>query len=105
MPGLWRNAEGTREGKYFVQRRDGTVPGWPFFVMGASDPAAPDALDAYAAAAHGHGMDADYVADIRNLADEFRRWRNEHGEGDPDAPRHRVDDPAIVARMREGLGA
>lgn len=34
MARLWRNNEGTREGKYLVQRRDGTVPEWPYFVMG-----------------------------------------------------------------------
>src|ERR1700704_5669978 len=38
--GLWRNQEGTREGKYLVQRRDGSIPEWPYFVIGARDPAA-----------------------------------------------------------------
>lgn len=105
MAGIWKHAEGTREGKYLVQRRDGTVPGWPFFVIAASDPAAPKALHAYADAAAEHGMDPEYVRDVRNLAAEFSRWRAEHGAGDPDAPRHREDDPAVIAKMREGFGS
>lgn len=105
MAGLWGNTEGTRGGKYLVQRRDGTVPDWPFFVIAATDPAAPKALHAYAEAAAEHGMDPEYVRDVRNLAAEFSRWRAEHGTGDPDAPPHRVDDPATVAKMREGFGS
>lgn len=100
MARLWRNTEGVREGKYLVQRRDGTMPDWPFFVIAASDPAAPKALHAYAEAAAENGMDPEYVRDIRTLAAEFSRWRTEHGAGDPDAPPHRTDDPATVARMR-----
>lgn len=100
MARLWNRTKDTSEGKYLVQRRDGTVPDWPFFVVAASDPAAPKALHAYAEAAAEHGMDPEYVRDVRALAAEFSRWRAEHGAGDPDAPRHRVDDPATVARMR-----
>lgn len=29
MAGIWRNNPETREGKYLVQRRDGTIPDWP----------------------------------------------------------------------------
>jgi hypothetical protein len=105
MARLWKNTDGTREGKYLVQRRDGTVPGWPFFVIAASDPAAPEALHAYADAAAEHGMDPEYVRDIRALAVEFSHWHEAHGMGDPDAPRHRIDDPATVAKMREGFGS
>ena len=36
--GLWRTEEGTPEGKYLVQRRDGSVVEWPNFVIGAKDP-------------------------------------------------------------------
>lgn len=100
MAGLWRNAEETREGKYLVLRRDGTVPEWPYFVIGAADKAAPDALRAYADAAEFAGMDPEYVADLRQLAYEFVVWRLEHGPGDPDAPRHRTDAPDIIAKMR-----
>lgn len=105
MARLWKNTNGTREGKYLVQRRDGSVPEWPYFVIGASDPAAPQALYAYATRAESHGMDPEYCADIRKLAEEFEHWRAEHQDGDPDAPRHREDNPAIIALMRTGRGS
>lgn len=101
MPGLWRNQEGTREGKYLVLRRDGTKPEWPFFVIGAADPAAPMALRAYASMADFVGMDKEYIRDILALADEFDDYRCSNGEGDPAAPRHRKDDPSIVEKMNE----
>lgn len=105
MARLWKNTDTTAEGKYLVQRRDGTVPNWPFFVMAASDPAAPAALRAYARAAAEEGMDPAYVDDIWTLAEEFEAWRAQQGSGDPDAPRHRVDDPAIIELMRQGHGS
>ena len=105
MARLWRNTDGTREGKYLVTRRDGTVPEWPYFVIGAADPAAPNALLAYANAAEQLGMDPGYVADIRAMATDWIVWRREHSTGDPDAPRHRTDDPETVAKMRQADGA
>ena len=105
MARLWKNADGTREGKYLVQRRDGTVPEWPYFVLGAKDPAAEAALIAYAKAALECGMDVDYVDDIIDLSSEFGRYAEEHFEGDPDAPRHRQDDPETIAKMRQAKGS
>lgn len=99
MARLFRNQAGAREGKYLVQRRDATVPPWPWFVLGASDPAAPEAIIAYALKCRVLGKDPQYVADLLDLAAEFEGRRQRNGEGDPDAPRHRVDDPAIVALM------
>ncbi len=99
--GLWRYSDGTREGKYLVQRRDGTVPDWPYFVLGAADPAASSALCHYADACNRLGFDAEYVADVLALADQFDEWRNDHTTGDPDAPKHRTDDPGVIAKMRE----
>jgi len=108
---LWRKSEKTREGKYLVMRRDGTVPTWPSFVLGARDPAAPAALRAYAAAAEkmqrnvadGNSIyDPEYIEDIRDLADEFERYCKAHGNGDPSAPPHRKDDPATIEKMKEG---
>ncbi len=61
--------------KYLVQRRDGTVPDWPYLVLGASDPAAPAAIRAYALAAEGLGMASEYVADLKALAFSFEDWR------------------------------
>jgi hypothetical protein len=105
MAGLWRNSEGTREGKYLVVRRDGSIPKWPYFVIGAADPCAPATLYAYAEFAEQWRMDPQYVADLRALAKEFKDWHREHGLGDPDAPRHRTDDPATIEKMRDAHGA
>lgn len=105
MAGLFRNDEKTKEGKYLVKRRDGTIPDWPFFVIAASDPAAPTAINAYARKARNLGMDEQYVADLFRLANEFDEWRENNGNGDPDAPRHREDDPDTVSQMAKGKGA
>jgi hypothetical protein len=102
MARLWRNTDGTREGKYLVQRRDGTIPRWPYFVMGAADPAAPAAIRSYAANCREFGMDPEYVQDLFQLAEDFESWRKENGSGDPDAPRHREDDPATIEKMKSG---
>ncbi len=88
------------QNKFLVTRRDGTVPEWPWFVLGARDPAAPAALRAYADAADAHGMDPEYTADLRELAVAFERFREDHGTGDPDAAPHRADDPVTAGRMR-----
>lgn len=87
--------------KFLVQRRDGSVPEWPWLVFGAADPAAPHALDAYAEAAMTYGMDDEYCTQIRMLADRFRKWRTGNYTGDPDAGPHRVDNPEIVDRIPE----
>jgi hypothetical protein len=105
MPGLWKNNPETPGGKYLLKRRDGSIPMWPFFVIGARDPAGPAGLRAYADEAERLGMDPTYVEDVRDLADEFFHWCKDNGPGDPDAPRHRKDDPATVAEMRKGRGA
>jgi len=103
MPGLWRYTDGTREGKYLVQRRDGTVPAWPWFVVGAADPAAPAALREYARVGRHFGFDESYCADIEHLADEFSAWRADNTTGDPGAPKHRTDNPDVVARMNDAM--
>ena len=103
MSGLWRNRRDTPEGKYLVQRRDGTIPEWGWFVLGERDPAAPAALRAYAARAEAFGMDPQYVSDIRALAEEWSRTRL--GTGDPDSPPHRADDPETIAKMQRGHSA
>jgi hypothetical protein len=105
MAGIWRNNPETKEGKYLVKRRDGTVPSWPWFVIGAADPAAGAALRAYADEAERLGMDPAYVRDVRDLAVVFEEWEEANLTGDPDAPRHRKDDPATVAEMAKGKGA
>lgn len=88
--------------KFLVLRRDNTVPEWPYLVMGGRDPAAPAALRAYAATARQLGMDPELCDDIEGLSDDFDAYRAEHGDGDPDAPPHRPDDPAVVSRFVRG---
>lgn len=99
---LWRNVMAGC--KFLVVRRDGTIPAWPHFVMGARDPWAPAALRAYADAAEEGGADADYVDSLREEAAKFELYREEHGSGDPEAAPHREDDPSVVQVMRDCLG-
>lgn len=105
MSGLWRKRPETPEGKYLVKRRDGSVPEWPYFVIGAKDPAAPATLMHYADEAERWGFDPQYVADVRTMAGEFNDYRVAHGDGNPDGEPHRHDDPATVAEMAKGGGA
>jgi hypothetical protein len=101
---LWRKG-GIDGGKYLVQRRDGTIPDWPAFVLGGRDPCAPAALRAYAHAAAMNGLDPEFVQDVRELADEFEEYRRNHGAGDPDGKPHRKDDPETVAKILLGNSA
>ena len=95
-----KTEEKFREGKFLVVRRDGTIPEWPHFVLGARDPAAPAALRAYARACSLEGLDREYVANVRNLAADFAQYHQLHGTGHADAPPHRRDDPQVIAVMR-----
>jgi hypothetical protein len=88
--------------KFLVVRRDGTVPDWPYLVMGARDPHAPAAIRAYAEAAGDTGEDPGYVSDLLRLADSFEEYARMYGYGDPAAGPHRTDDPATVERMKAG---
>lgn len=97
---VWVKAGGaTRQGKFLVVRRDGSIPAWPHFVMGGRDPAVPHALRAYADKAGELGMDPEYVVSVRELADDFEKYRKWEGEGDADAPPHRKDDPKVIRAM------
>jgi hypothetical protein len=97
---IWAKTKEFFEGKFLVVRRDGSVPHWPHFVLGARDPAASKALLAYAREAERIGMDYEFVASIIELAGDFHRYRLDEGNGDPDAPPHRVDDQAVIRAMR-----
>ncbi len=101
---VWAKTKEFSEGKFLVIRRDGTVPAWPHFVLGARDPAAPVALRAYADEAARLGYDAEYIASLRELADDFDRYRLAEGTGDADAAPHRRDDPYVVEVMRGADG-
>lgn len=97
---LWRTTKEYPEGKFLVVRRDGTIPAWPHFVMGARDPAVPAALRAYANEAARLGFEAEFVQSVREEADAYERYRDAHGSGDPDSGPHRKDNPAVLALMR-----
>lgn len=97
---IWAKTDEFKEGKFLVVRRDGSIPAWAHFVLGARDPAAPFALMAYADKCAELGFDAEYVASIRELAADFERYRNREGSGDPEARPHRKDDPAVIDVMR-----
>ena len=97
---IWAKTKEFFEGKFLVVRRDGSVPHWPHFVLGARDPAAPYALHAYASRCHDLGLDREYVDSLHALAADFERYREDNGDGDPDAPPHRTDDPFVIHAMR-----
>ena len=102
MAGLFRNNEATQEGKYLVKRRDGTIPVWPSFVLGARDPAAAAALRSYSKAAKANGIDLQYCTEVMTLAAQFDEYRAVHGVGEPDTGYDLIDDPDIVAEMQQG---
>ena len=97
---IWAKTKEFFEGKFLVVRRDGSIPAWPHFVLGARDPAAPIALRVYASQAQRLGFDAEYCASILELADDFEKYRAAEGAGDPEARPHRKDDPAVILAMR-----
>jgi hypothetical protein len=99
---IWAKTEELKEGKFLVVRRDGTVPHWPHFVLGARDPATPEALRAYARECVRLGLDKDFTDSVFELAHDFERYRFEQGQGDADAPPHRKDSSAVLTAMRGG---
>ena len=101
---LWNQDAETPEGKYpIVLRRDGSVLPGPYFVLALRDPCAAAAIRAYADTAEERRMDPTYVADLRTLASQAEVYAT-RDPGDPDAPRHRTDDPAILAWARTAHG-
>jgi len=105
LTGLFRDQPGKSEGKYLVKRRDGSIVEWPHFVLGGRDPVAEVALRAYADEGERRGWDPNFVKRLRDWADTFKRYREEHGPGDPDMGAHREDDGPTVGMMRFGYSA
>ncbi len=116
LAGLFCDDPATPEGKYLVLRRDNTVPPWPSFVLGAADPISAVALHAYAAEvkrllteepeeAERLKLTPAFQRAVFRRAERFVQWRTENGTGDPGAAKHRKDDPAVVARMKEGASS
>lgn len=103
---VWAKTDGeVREGKFLVVRRDGSIPCWPHFVMGARDPAVPEALRAYAKKGEELGYDPAFVASVRELADDYEAYRAKEGPGDADAGPHRKDNPEVIKVMQGDDGA
>lgn len=103
---VFRERPDTPEGKYLVKRRDGTVPPWPWFVLGGADPLSPWALRFYSLLGFlMRHFTWSYVKSAWRFAAAMRRWRLEHGAGDPGMGPHRKDDPVTVAEMRRGCSA
>lgn len=99
MSGLWREDEETPEGKYpIVLRRDGTVVTTPYFVLLERDPGFVAAMTAYADYHEREASDPAFVTDIRDWVRHVQVEAPAHG--DPDAPRHRTDDPIVIAWAR-----
>lgn len=103
---IFRERYDTPEGKYLVVRRDGTVPSWPSFVLGAADPMAPWALRFYAVLGFlMRHFTWRMTKSLWRWARAMREWRRHCGTGDPGKGPHRKDDPEIVALMRKGMSA
>ncbi len=106
MAGLWRKNSETPEGKYpVVLRRDGSPVETPYMVLLVKDPCFDAAITAYAAEAERLGYDPQYVADLREMVAQAPMVRHAlaaagHPKGDPDAPRHRQDNPEVLAMAR-----
>lgn len=99
MAKIWVKGTEAPEGKYLVVRRDGSVPQWGHFVLSYTDPATPHALMAYAAACELMEMDPEYIASIRETAQELSELPRDP-KSDPDAGPHRKDNAAVVRIMR-----
>lgn len=98
---IWAKTKDFSEGKFLVVRRDGTIPHWPHFVLGARDPAATAGLLAYAEKARELGFDPAYCDSVVELATgDFPKYLAHEGAGDPEAPPHRADNPAVISAMR-----
>ena len=106
LNGLFREQSETPEGKYLVKRRDGTVPTWPSFVLGAADPMVPATLRFYALLGFfmGH-FTWGFMRSLWRFASTMSRWRKSNWTGDPGMGRHRKDDPVTIAEMRKGWSA
>lgn len=98
---IWAKTKEFAEGKFLIVRRDGTIPHWPSFVLGARDPAATAGLLAYAEKARELGFDPEYCDSVVELATkDFPEYLEKEGPGDPEAPPHRHDRLSVIDAMR-----
>jgi hypothetical protein len=89
--------------KYLVVRRDGTMPQWPSFVLGAQDPASSAALRAYVHAHMEQGKQDDeklaYLQGILDEADAWDRYREEHGARQPEEVDRREESHDVMTAL------
>ena len=86
-------------GKYLVTRMDGTVPDWPWFVLGANDVLAHAALETYEHGAGVAGVNRGYRELLKAVRLEFTRWQERNSlDGTPweDSPEDVAQDPVMV---------
>jgi hypothetical protein len=105
---VWAKTEEFSEGKFLVVRRDGSVPHWPHFVIGARDPAAPEALRGYADVCERLGFEAEYVASVRELAGDFYNYRRNRRRREKVLLLHSHDLPMVaevVEPIRRAIAA
>lgn len=128
LKSLYRDNLETPEGKYHVQRRDGTTVEWPSFVLGARDPDGSPTLLFYGLLKlvtpefrsmitkwvtneladwldNQDGQNKEFVLSVQKWAGIWEKYRAEHGDGDPLLGKHRTDDPATIEKMRKGMSA
>lgn len=97
---IWKKDQNIDGEKYLIVRRDGTVPHWPHFVLGARDPIAALVIRFYADTVMAQGGDDEYADSLYELADDFDAYRESQGDGDPFASPHRADDPRVLLAMQ-----
>lgn len=103
---IFRENPATPEGKYLVTRRDSSIVKCPSFVLLAPDPYAADTIRDYANRVERSGKaHPGFIESLRRWADTYDKYRQEHGEGDPERGKHRVDDPETLEKMRQGMSA
>lgn len=72
--------------KYLVLRRDGTLPPWPYFVLGAADPAAWDTFAFYVERCRELGYSQQYLDELSAIRLNFVK---------PNGPERRPDDGKV----------
>lgn len=90
--------------KYLVVRRDGTIPSWPYFVLGAQDPCTLPAMRAYRQQAINR-VGIAYADLIFDITQEMQSYQEHKGLLVPQnvvIPRL-IDDP-LIAKACESPG-
>ncbi len=85
--------------KFLVLRRDGTIPEWPWFVMGAEDPLAAGALYHYAGLCEEAGYSKEYVDMVMRAVDAMQSWAATKAMQRPDQAPPRKEDPSVLIKL------